>query len=126
MLPLNRWIGEKKNFRVQSPVFRFSKTNLSNGSSFVTNLEGSNRYRKYSPFNFLQVSNQTDQTLLIVTDTMVKSIYSGTILSFDEETLPAYRYVEIRNASGSNATGEIEVICQKVRSYKQVIKERLG
>ncbi|MCD6436462.1 MAG: hypothetical protein J7L15_08820 [Clostridiales bacterium] len=123
-LPTLRWIGKREAKREESPIYRFTKTDLNNGAFFITNLNTST-YKKYAPFNFLQVTNKTDQTLIIHTDTMNKMIASGTILSFDEETLPAFRYVSIENASGTNASGDIEVLVQKVKSYRQVIKEKL-
>jgi len=119
-----RWTGERKLIRQQSPLYRFVQTDITNGAFFNTNLS-TRPYQKYSPYNFLQVTNKSDQTLFIITDTFRKSIPASTVLSFDEETVPAYRKVNIQNASGADATGEIEVLCQKIKSYRQIIKEKL-
>lgn len=124
-IPALRWTGTRQKIREQSPAYRFSKTDLSNGSTYNISLSGS-PYDKYKPFNFLQITNKTDQDLMLTTDTVTKLIPSSVIISLDEETLPAYRKVEITNSSGSNATGDIEVVVQKVNSYRQVIKERLS
>ena len=119
-MPSFRWTGMRSKYREQSPLYRFTQTNVAIGASFLTNLDRT-PFWKYLPFNFLQVTNSTDQQLLIITDAgSVKAIPSNTILSFDSETLPAYRTVQIQNASGALATGDVEVICQKVKSYKDV------
>lgn len=123
-IPSFRWTGKREKYREQSPLYRFPQTNLAIGASFLTNLDRT-PFWKYLPFNFLQVTNSTDRTLLIITDVgSVKAIPANTILSFDSETLPAFRTVQIQNASGVLATGDIELIVQKVKSYKDVIREK--
>jgi len=121
-----RWFGVRKKVREESPLYRFSKTNLTNGSSFVINLE-QNPYNKYLPFNYIQVTNNTDQHLILYLNggQTVKTIPSGTIISLDDASIPAFRNAYILNNSGSDATGTIEVIVQKVKSERLILKEVL-
>lgn len=123
-LPKKRWIGKKETKRSESPLFRFTKTGLLAGNNYIVNLKKT-PFHKYLPLNFLQVANNTNQTLILMTDTMTTTIPSGVIRSFDSETLPAYRSINVANQSGSDATGDIEILAQKVHSYKDVIKDRL-
>lgn len=124
MIPKNRWIGKKEQILTQSPLYRFSQTDIADGGALVIALEDI-PYDKYAPYNFLQVTNKTDQDLLIQTNVSTIKISHGVILSFDEETLPAFRSVVIKNSSGSTATGDVEVLVQKVASYRMAIKGAL-
>lgn len=123
-IPGFRWIGQRAIFRQQSPLFRFTKTDLAAASVFNIILKQT-PYRKYFPFNFLQVSNQTDKSMTVMTETMTKTIESNTIQSFDSESLPAFRKIEIHNLTGANATGDMEILVQRVMSYKDLLRDRL-
>jgi hypothetical protein len=113
------------NRRDNSPLYRFVDVNTAAGAGIIENLE-LGVFGKYSPFNFLLISNQTDVefTARCGAD-FVKTIFDGTILAFDEELLPAFKNIRVINESGGAATGTIEVTVQKVKSYRQIIKERL-
>ncbi len=121
-----RWFGVRKKVREESPLYRFTKTDLANGSSFIINLERK-PYNKYLPFNYIQVTNNTNKTLTLYLNggQTAKSIPSGTIISLDDVTIPAFRNAYIKNESGADATGMIEIIVQKVKSERMILREVL-
>lgn len=126
VMPSQRWIGKKENFRQNSQVYAFTTTSITDGSSYVVNLD-QGAYQKYLPYNFLQITNNLGGNVKLVFPESGNEIiiFDGTSRSFDEESIPAFRYVNVKNDSGGDLTGQLEVLVQKVESYREVIKERL-
>jgi len=120
-----RWVGVRKKFREESPLYRFVQTNLNNGEHITINLGQGTKYGKYTPYNFCQVVNNTNQELILSLSGKLITLPGGTIRSIDEETVPAFRYIDLYNASGSNATGNIEILWQKVVSQRMILRKSL-
>lgn len=117
-----RWFGERKPIVEQSPLYRFTKTNFTANEVWSQNLDqDATTYGKYSPFNYIQITNNTDQSLTLNVDGFTVTIPAGVIRSIDSETVPAFRYYSLTNGS-SSATGAVEVIVQRLTSYKDVIR----
>ena len=119
-----RWIGIKKRYREESPLYRFTKTNINNSEYWIIDLE-TKPYDKYLPFNFCSITNNTGQELILMLDDKTISVPSGVIRSIDEETVPAFRTIRVANLSGSNATGKIELLIQKVVSQRMILRKGL-
>lgn len=121
-----RWIGVRKQLREESPLFRFTKQNLNAGEHYIINL-ASGSYAKYSPYNYIQITNMTDRDLILFLDTSIaKTIPKQTIISMDSETIKAFRYVDLYNPTSNTATGEVEILVQKVKSAKDILREVFG
>ena len=121
---VKKWVGMKKRYREESPLYRFTKTNINNGEYWVINLEAK-PYDKYLPFNFCSITNNTDQEIILILDDKFLSIPSGVIRSIDEETVPAFRTIKVANLSGANATGKIELLIQKMVSQRMILRRWL-
>lgn len=117
-----RWFGTRKRVLEQSPAWRFTASDMSSGEALTQELSRA-PYGKYSPYNYIQITNQTDKDLtLILNGSWRKTIPSGTIMSIDSDTVPAFRSFAIVNESGATATGEVEVIIQKIKNLKDIAR----
>jgi len=121
-LKKRRWVGAKRNYRLESPLFRQAQTDLAAGAFININLEAG-QFQRYQPFNFVQITNNTNQELILFLGAnFVKSIPSGTIQSIDEETMPAFRSIQLQNATAALAAGNIEIVWQKVVSQRMILR----
>jgi len=126
-MTFQRWFGQKRPIITQSPTYRFSKTTFTAAEVYAVNLDvDTNPYGYYTPFNYIQITNNTNADLILVLDTgTTKTIVSGTIVSFGSDVVPSFRNFQLQGASGGN-TGTAEVIIQKVIDYKEAIRIRDG
>lgn len=110
-----------KSQKLNSPPYRFSLTNIANNYVWQIPI-WKQPYQKYIPYNYIYISNNTDKNLtLAINNQEFKTIYSGTIETFDAQVYPAIRSINIINESGADATGEIEIIVQRKYTVSDLI-----
>lgn len=118
-----RWFGVRKLIRTESPLYRFTKDSLAADEHYIRDLD-SGQYRKYAPYNYIQVVNSTDKDLVVDLESAMFSVPSGTIRSVDEESVKAFRSFDIYTSNGAATTsGKIEVLVQKVVSQRMILRE---
>lgn len=121
-----RWFGERRPIIEQSPPYPFSKTNFNSNEVWTQNLDNDNAtYGYYAPYNYIQISNQTTQSLTLSIADINFIIPVGVIKSFDSETIPAFRSFNVTNGS-TGSTGTAEIIIQKVISANESIRLNNG
>jgi hypothetical protein len=122
MVKINRWFGEKKAVIQDSPLYRYPKTDMTNGEHFSINLDADgSEYQTYAPFNWCQITNNTNQTLILTLSGNTFSIPSGVIRSIEDSV--NFRVIDVANLSGSPATGSIEVLWQKVLTTNKILRQ---
>lgn len=119
-----RWVGTRKKYREESPLYRQTKTDISNGEIWVIDVD-TGTYKKYAPYNYCNITNNTNRELFLYLDDKVITIPSGVIKGIDEETIPAFRSIRVANLSGNDATGNIEILFQKVISQRMILRKAL-
>lgn len=125
MSVFKRFIGVQKKFRAESPLYRDSKTNFTNGEYWIIDLANTSPYSKYEPYNYAQIVNNTDQSLFLNLGNKIFTIPSGMVRAIDEESVPAFRNITVSNLSGSSATGKVELLFQKVISSRMILRQGL-
>lgn len=121
-----RWIGKRELVRTESPLYRFTKTDCKIGDQLSQDLEETAPYSNYSPYNFIQVTNQTSEQLNLYVGNRLVIIPTNTTRSFDSETIKAFRSFTLRNESSTDASGDIEVLIQKTLSNNELLRKIAG
>ena len=123
-----KWFGQRRQVHEESPIYRFTATALAAGAALAQNLEVM-PYGKYYPYNFIQVTNNTERSLnLYCEGVLIKSCPPHVAVSIDDGTLPAFRSFVIRNESGLDCGAglTVEVIVQRVISMNMNIGRMAG
>jgi hypothetical protein len=124
MAQINRWFGEKKSVIQDSPLYREFQTDMSNGEHISKNLDADgSEYQTYSPFNWCQVTNNTNQTLILTLGGQPFVVPSGVIKSIEDSV--NFRVIDLANLSGSTATGDVEILWQKVLTTNKILRKAL-
>jgi len=122
-----RWFGERKEIKTQSPLYSFTSTDAANGSGIIQELGDRRPYDRHAPYNFLQVSNQTNKTFKLYVNGYFKDyVLSNTIKSYDSSTFPEIWSFMLINESGASATGTCFASLQKTDSQLDVLKRIAG
>lgn len=118
-----RWIGERKLIRSESPLYRFTYTNITAGETKSQDLLYTSPYSKYAPFNFFQIVNNSDTDLTVKLGENTLLAPKGSVRSVDDESIKAFYNFQITNSSGSNSTGTVEVLVQKTISDNALLRQ---
>lgn len=108
----------------ESQLYLFDDTDLNDGEALSQNLEEVQPYGKYAPFNFILISNQSNKTMNLYLDSILKAVIpAGTIQSFTPPSIQAFRNFSLINESGANSTGSVNVSVQKVLLDNDLLRE---
>lgn len=117
------------NERQESPLFEVSNESaIAVDGYFHVNLDETTGYGKYTPFNFILIQNNSDQTVrTIVNDSVRKLIPAGTIQTFDASTIPAVWSIRVQNRGTAQIDADkLQVSFQKVKGVKSAAVKLLG
>jgi len=118
------------NERKQSPLFEVSNESiLAPTEDFKIRLSEVNPYGKYTPFNFVQVINNSKARLrAIINDTTRKIVPAGSIITFDSSTIPAIWSMQFVNVDSANSieAEEVNISFQKVANIQSRAVKLLG
>jgi hypothetical protein len=123
-------IGQYSRKYGTSPIFRTYNTSaISAGGFFVHDFEISTAAsEKYFPLNYLKITlndNSNPMLLYINGDkTATDYIAPGTFISYDKDSIPAFRSVKLENiGSGEIAINAVQIVAQRVAVTTQDIAQ---
>lgn len=118
-----RWIGERKLVRTESPLYRFTYTNIAANETKSQDLLYTAPYSKYAPFNFFQIVNNSDLDMIVKLGENTLLSPKGSVRSVDDESIKAFYNFQITNNNATNSVGIVEVLVQKTISDNALLRK---
>jgi hypothetical protein len=112
--------------RYGSPLFSYKNSQLTTGSQDIIDFEQIPKAQKYLPFNFLQITNNSEDEITIYFDcdtTQAKVIPKGVIMTFENIY---YRRILYKNTGSTTiSANKIEFIGQLLPVKDEYAKPQL-